>query len=97
MPAHSNRYQLHRLTARRRFALDPGLHSALTDLHAYALALDAECRRVRDAEALPTHSSGATAPTPGLSARSRAELEEELAALRALIAAFSAEIGLPRA
>jgi hypothetical protein len=95
MPAHFRRYQLHRPTARPRFTLDPSIDSALTDLRAYALALDAECRRVRDCEVPPTDSSRSSAPIS--SGRPHGELEEELAALRTFIAGFGAQAGSAQA
>jgi hypothetical protein len=63
--------------------LDPRMHDALTDLHTYALALDAERERLSDRVA-QLISQGA------LLDDRRAAISEELEALRATVIALRA-------
>src|ERR1700735_2163997 len=67
--------------------LDPRMHDALTDLHTYVLALDAERRRLGDRVRELTKlvsQEGAVLP------RQRVEIAEELDALRATLVALRA-------
>jgi hypothetical protein len=66
---------------------DPRVHTAVTDLYAYVLLLDAECRRVgeRLSATAPEHlTSGESIELAEL----RVEMAEELDALRTAIAAL---------
>ena len=65
--------------------IDPRMHTALTDLHAYALVLDAEWRRMGDqAAGLRSIDSSEVAEIE----ERRAQIAEELDVLRATIAAL---------
>lgn len=67
--------------------MDPRLHAALTDLHAFVLVLDAERQRlITQLELLA--KSDAASPRRSLLERQRCEISEELGALRATIAAL---------
>jgi hypothetical protein len=72
----------------RRPGVDPHMHCALTDLHAYVLALEAERDRLGD--------TGHLRPTlvwreDAALALLRAELAEELTAVRMMLTALRAE------
>jgi hypothetical protein len=72
----------------RRPGVDPHMHCALTDLHAYVLALDAERDRLGDTALLRTtrvwREDAALAVL-------RAELAEESVAVRMMLTALRAE------
>jgi len=63
------------------------MHDALTDLHAYALILDADWQRLGEPEPKAAGSGGASVESADLAQR-RAEMTEELQALRATTAAL---------
>ncbi len=63
------------------------MHDALTDLHAYALILDADWQRLGEPDPQPAGSGGASVESAELAQR-RAEMTEELQALRATTAAL---------
>jgi hypothetical protein len=68
--------------------IDPRMHDALTDLHTYALVLDAEWRRMGEqAAGLRSINS---ADVTEIEVR-RAQVAEELEVLRATIAALRAK------
>lgn len=69
--------------------LDPRMHDALTDLHAYVLVLDAEWQRLGE-RVDELAQSGLPSPDRLDFERRRAEITEELAALRSTIAALRA-------
>jgi hypothetical protein len=74
-------------TRRMAAGLDPRMHDALTDLHTYVLALDAEHQRLGDRVAELTKlvsQEGAVLD------HRRGEIAEELEALRATILALRA-------
>jgi hypothetical protein len=63
------------------------MHDALTDLHAYALILEADWQRL--AEPAPQHARSGGAPVESVElAQRRAEMTEELQALRATTVAL---------
>jgi hypothetical protein len=67
--------------------LDPGVHAAVTDICAYVLLLDAERRRLGERlleETTPSPSHGERAQLRRL----RAEMAEEVDALRLAVAAL---------
>jgi hypothetical protein len=67
--------------------VDPGMHQALTDLHTYVLVLDAEWQRL--GESVERRDDfGAESLKSVEVARRRAEMTEELQALRATTAAL---------
>jgi hypothetical protein len=70
-------------------SLDPRMHEALTDLHAYVLVLDAEWQRLGKYVEEPG-LSGVVSPQSVQILRRRAEMTEELHALRATAAALRA-------
>ena len=70
-------------------SLDPRMHDALTDLHAYALVFDAEWQRLGKYVEEPDQS-GLVSPQGVQVLRRRAEMTEELHALRATAAALRA-------
>jgi hypothetical protein len=63
------------------------MHDALTDLHAYALILEADWQRLGELERRPARSGAAPVESEELAQR-RAEMTEELEALRATTAAL---------
>ena len=66
------------------------MHMALTDLHAFALVLDAERQRLgKRIDVLA--KSGGPSPERSVLERQRIEIGEELEALRAAIAKLRAE------
>jgi hypothetical protein len=69
--------------------LDPRIHDALSDLHAYVLVLDADWRRVAARLEL-SRGTDATAPERAQLQRRHDELAEELDALRGTIAKLRA-------
>ena len=67
--------------------LDPGVHTAVTDMCTYVLLLDAERRRLGER----LQEEAAASPPPGERAqlrRVRAEMAEEVDALRLAVAAL---------
>ena len=75
----------------RPYAFDRRADDALTDLHCYALLLDTECHRMQDklTELVETEASAAAW---WRLARQRADLVEELEALRGAIAELRREL-----
>lgn len=71
--------------------MDPALHDALTDLHAYVLLLEGE--RVRLDQRLSRAPELEGAEEHALLARRRAELDEELEALRGAVTALRDQFG----
>jgi hypothetical protein len=67
--------------------LDPRMHDALTDLHTYVLALDAERRRLGDRVMELTK---VVSQEGAVLTRQRVEIAEELDALRATLVALRA-------
>jgi hypothetical protein len=63
------------------------MHDALTDLHAYALILEADWQRLGELERRLAQSGDAPVDSAELAQR-RAEMTEELQALRATTAAL---------
>jgi hypothetical protein len=63
------------------------MHDALTDLHAYALILEADWQRLGEPAPQPARSGGAPVESVELAQR-RAEMTEELQALRATTVAL---------
>jgi hypothetical protein len=68
--------------------VDPHMHCALTDLHAYVLALDAERDRLGDPEHLLTN---VVCSENAALALLRAELAEESGAVRRMLSTLRAE------
>ena len=67
--------------------LDPGMHDALTDLHTYVLALDAERQSLG---VRVTELTKMVSQEGAVLHRRRAEIAEELEALRATLIALRA-------
>jgi hypothetical protein len=68
------------------------MHDALTDLHAYALMLEADWQRLGEPEPQPA-PSGAAPVEPVELAQRRADMTEELQALRDTTAALREAAG----
>jgi len=77
-------------------AFSPRADDALTDLHSYALLLDAECHRMGDRLTELVETEASPADLSRL-VRQRADLAEELEALRGATADLRRELELKRA